>query len=593
MELLTKKQVAKILIDARNDPLRVIEKLLFIIDADGNLRPLKLNTHQRRVHAEVMKLVREGKPVRVIILKARQMGMSTYIQALAFTLLLTRPFMKALVLTHERELSQELAGKSGDFLRNMDARLRPSGDPSLNKIELGYIQCSDGIVQLDSRLTVDTSTGKESGRGKTHQFLHLSEYAFYPDPVRTRKALMPTVPRRPGTFVFIETTANGMGNDFHDTWIKAQRGDGTFVPIFLAWQEFEEYRATPPADFQATPDELAIARRYNLDDDQIYWRRITIADEFDGNEEAFLQEYPATPEEAFIHSGKPAFSKKVLIEYLAEAQAQPEPRRGYLEPGDPPRFHESDVGNILIHELPRADTEYIVGADTSLGVEDGDASAAAVFDRNRNRFAATWWGHIDPRRYGHELALLGYFYRTAIVAPETNNTGLTTLVELTHHLQYPNVFRWQKYDNLRQRLTDKLGWQTTQWSRPLLIDDMTYALRDHLIGIPSVQLCRELMIFDKGTVRVADDDLAIAGLIAWHCHLISSMEDGTMPRAILEKPKVAKAEDGMDLRSEREWKHVDAYLKSVGTQAASGDVAAVSDAAAWDETDMAAPDLYC
>src|SRR4029077_11140516 len=198
----------------------------------------------------------------------------------------------------------------------------------------------------------------------------------------------------------------------------------------------------------------------------------------------------------------------------------------------------------------------IIGADTALGVEKGDASAATVLDRTRQKVVATWWGFIDPRRFAHELALLGYYYKTAILAPETNNTGLTTLIELTNHLMYPSVYRWRRYDNLKQIWTDKLGWQTTQWSRPMLIDDMAYALAERLVALPSLQLIDELLIFDRGPQRIADDDLAISAMITWHCHLVTPLADGTMPRTVQEAAP-AKPAEAPNRVIAQEWQNVE------------------------------------
>jgi hypothetical protein len=571
----TKREVARILARARHDPLPFMERTLWIVNKARQLVRLKLNAPQRKVHAKVMEQIRAGKPVRINNLKARREGMSTYAEALIFTMMLCYPRSRASVLTHERDLSQEIATMSHLYLEQLDSRLRPTGPPpTLNKMELERIVCDDGDIDLDSRLTVDTSTGKESGRGKRFDFLHLSEAAFYPDLDRTMRALMPTVPNLPGTIIFIETTANGIGNAYHKLWTSAVAGDSQFAPIFIPWFDLDEYAIEPPPDFRPTEDEAHEAKLYSLSHAQLYWRRCTIRDSFNGDEDAFNQEYPPTPEAAFISSGSPAFSKRALMEYRKKAEVLTY-KTGDLtwEHGKtegPPTFHVGAEGRFRIWEMPRPGREYLIGADTALGVENGDASAAAVLCRNTNRFVAEWWGRIDPRNFAYVLAKLGYFYHGAILAPETNNTGLTTLVELTQHLTYPAIFRWQKYDNLRQVYTDKLGWQTNQYSRPMLIDDMQYALRERLIGLVSVQMIGELSIFDAGPTRVADDDLAIAALIAWHAHLITPMADGNRPRAILENMNKPADPIAPDVVSEREYQNVQAFLKRMGRPSEPG-----------------------
>jgi hypothetical protein len=578
--MLTKRELAKILHDARADPIGLMEKTLWVQNKAGDVVRFILNAPQRKLHARVIAQMRAGRPIRFLILKARQAGYSTYVEALLFTWMLTRSYLRALVLTHERDLSQELAAKSGFFFEHLDPRVKPEGRAHLNRVHLAYFQCEDGTIPLNSRLSVDTATGKESGRGRTYQFLHMAEYAFYPDPKRAKLALMPTVPKMAGTAIFIESTANGIDSEFYRDWVAAERGEGLFEPFFCAWHEIEEYAIEPSPGFKATADEEEERVKYDLTDAQLYWRRVTIQDECAGDVSKFQQEYPGCPEEAFISSGNPAFNKKALIEYRRVAERLPPPMRGTLEPGDPPRFRRSEQGMFLIHHPPEEGGEYLIAADTALGVEDGDASALAVLNRQRNRIDATWWGRLEPRLLAHEMAKLGYLYNTALLAPETNNTGMTTLVELTHHLFYPRIYRWQRYDNLRNVYTDKLGWQTNVYSRPLLLDDMSYALNQHLIAIPSIQALSELMIFDSGTKRVADDDLAMAVLIVWHCHLMTPMDDGTMPRAILEKPKKDEPTAPTTPVDEKAWAAHEAFEREMrqasGRQ--SADVAALTDA---------------
>lgn len=558
--MLTRAEVARILFNARTDPAPLIESALWIRAKDGSVVPFKLNQAQWRVLAVILKLIREGKLIRVIILKARQVGISTLIEALLFLRLLCYPHQRATVLTHERDLSQELMRMSAFYLENLDDRLRPTGPaPSMNKIELDSIPCVDGEVMLRSRVNVDTATGKESGRGKTIPFLHLAEFAFFPDPDKTLRGLLPSVPKVGSSVVVIESTANGMDNAMYRRWNQAVRGEGSFVPIFIPWFELDEYRIPPDEPLELNETELELQRLYGLDEEQLNFRRVTIADEFEGNEEEFCVEYPGTAEEAFKHSGSPAFNRKILLEYSRQA-APLTYHQGEVVKGDPPRFVEDEAGQLKMWQRPVEGHEYLIGADTALGAEGGDASALAVIDRNTNRFVATWWGFVEPHRLARIMAALGYFYNTAILAPETNNTGISTLLELHEHLEYPNIYRWRKYDNMKNVWTDKLGWLTTQWSRPLLIDDMTMALRERLIGIPSVQMCQELMIFDVGKDRVADDDLATAAMIGWHCHLRSFMQDGTRPRAMLEAAQVEKGPT-LDPVSAQEWKGVRAMMK--------------------------------
>jgi hypothetical protein len=158
------------------------------------------------------------------------------------------------------------------------------------------------FAALDSGFKIGTAGNKAVGRSGTVQLFHGSEVAYWPNAAEHTRGIMQSVPDMPGTELILESTADGIGTYFHTQWEKAVRGESEFIAIFVPWYVQSEYRKTPPAGFVRTAEEEELARRFDLDDAQLYWRRIKIVEfttsKQDG-EIAFNQEYPNTANEAF------------------------------------------------------------------------------------------------------------------------------------------------------------------------------------------------------------------------------------------------------------------------------------------------------
>jgi hypothetical protein len=162
------------------------------------------------------------------------------------------------------------------------------------------------FAALDSGYKIGTAGNKAVGRGQTLQYFHGSEVAFWMNASEHTKGIMQAVPDAPGTEVLWESTANGVGNFFHEQWKLAEKGLSEFIAIFVPWFWQSEYRKELPEDFKVTDDEDKLKSAYGIDNKQIFWRRMKIAelttDGVDGGK-AFKQEYPMNAAEAFQVSG--------------------------------------------------------------------------------------------------------------------------------------------------------------------------------------------------------------------------------------------------------------------------------------------------
>jgi hypothetical protein len=271
----------------------------------GTLEPFVFNPAQRKLH-ELHELLEKQKAetgrVRAIVLKARQLGVSTYVAARKFHRAIHNPGLRVAVVGHERRASSNLFGIVKRFYDHLPEEIRPSIGTS-NAEELIF-------DRLDSGYLVSVATVEGTGRSATAQLLHASEAAFWADLPLQMASLLQVVPDTDGSEVIIETTANGY-NDFHTLWRKAEAGDSDFMPVFLPWAIDPDYRRKVDFDFAMDAEEIKLAELHALDKEQIAWRRAKISQL--GSAEYFAQEYPITPSEAFISSTFDSFIPAALV----------------------------------------------------------------------------------------------------------------------------------------------------------------------------------------------------------------------------------------------------------------------------------------
>ncbi len=302
-------------------------KCLSIRTKSGKVIRLELNTAQQHIHACVEEQRATTGKVRAIILKGRQQGCSTYIEGRFYWRVSHTRGVRAFILTHEEEATNNLFELANRYHENCPAPVKPSTSAA-NAKELHF-------DKLDSGYKVGTAGNKAVGRSSTVQFFHGSEVAFWPNANQHAAGIMQAIPDEPGTEIFKESTANGVGNYFHKEWQDAEAGLSEYIAIFVPWYWQEEYRKPVPPGFTLEPDEHQYKDAYELDDEQMVWRRAKIIELKDGT--LFKQEYPATAAEAFQVSGADPYIKPETV--LAARNAVVSEMFGDKKLGvDPARF---------------------------------------------------------------------------------------------------------------------------------------------------------------------------------------------------------------------------------------------------------------
>lgn len=309
------------------------EKCLSIRAKSGKVVQFALNRAQRFIHGKLEAQKAETGRVRALILKGRQQGCSTLIGGRFYHLTTLANGIRTFILTHEDAATQNLFEMVNRYHEHCPQDMRPTTGAA-NAKELFF-------DKLDSGYKVGTAGTKGVGRSSTIQLFHGSEVAFWPHAETHAAGVLQAVPDEDGTEVILESTANGVGNLFHQKWVDAERGVGDFIAIFVPWFWQEEYRKAPPPEFSMTAEEAEYAGLYGLDLAQMAWRRNKIAELKDAN--LFKQEYPATAAEAFQMSGHDSYIKPALV---AQARKNEREESGPLVIGlDPARF--GDDGSAM------------------------------------------------------------------------------------------------------------------------------------------------------------------------------------------------------------------------------------------------------
>jgi hypothetical protein len=309
------------------------EQCLRIRTKSGAITPLTLNRAQRYVHERLEEQRAKTGRVRALLLKARQQGFSTYIGGRFYWRTSLSRGVRTFILTHEQDATDNLFEMVGRYHEH--SALRPSTGASSAK-ELIF-------DRMDSGYSVGTAGAKAVGRSKTVQLFHGSEVAFWPNAPSHFAGVVQAIPELPGTEVVLESTANGVGGEFHERWQQAEAGIGDYIAIFVPWFWSEEYRRPVPDGFGLDDEEAEYAEVHGLDLEQMAWRRAKLAELKDPL--LFKQEYPATAAEAFQTTGHDSFIKPELVLRARKAVCSP---FGPLVGGaDPARFGDDRFSIVL------------------------------------------------------------------------------------------------------------------------------------------------------------------------------------------------------------------------------------------------------
>lgn len=533
---------------------------------------------QEIFYNEIMDMVEAGTPVKVIVLKARQLGLSTISEGLIFHRTVFNQAINSLIVAQDPGQAAYLFDMFTRAYDNLPWWMKPE---KLFRAKGKYMVFATDKVDregLGSQIIVEAAnkiTGVSVGR--TIRAAHLSELSDWDSPETLTEQIFPTMNAR-DELAIMESTArgrSGRGKFWYDFWNNAvdKWGDGLWEwkPIFIEWfrcsvstidkKSVGKYaRGVDAADeFVPTKDELAFREKvkketpdsFVIPDEMLKWRRYKIDETVaaTGDAYSFQQEYPANHYEAFISSGTCAFPREKLKRIMDTSCCDPlwvgEIDYHYGE-NQHYRVHLEDVAEqeqkdenwriistdqvghrFRVWEKPEQGESYYIGADVAHGIEGRDYSCAQVIRIGRggapDAQVAVWHGWISPTPFADVLAAIGYWYNTCEIASEINDCGQKTYMQLYRILEYPFLFRWKHYDRVKNFYSDLMAWQTTSKTRPLLITKMRESIIDNTISLYSYETLDELFTFasddDGGRFEGQDnnDDMVFALMIAVWC----------------------------------------------------------------------------
>lgn len=351
----------------RDDFPHYAAKCLKIRTKSGSVEPLELNQAQLYVHDRLEEQRAKTGRVRALILKGRQQGMSTYIGGRFYWRATHRKGLRVFILTHEQAATDNLFGMANRYHEHCPPLVKPSTGAA-NAKELFF-------DRLDGGYEVGTAGTKAVGRSKTIQLFHGSEVAFWPHAASHFASVIQAIPDLDDTEIILESTANGVGGEFHERWQQAEAGVGDYQAIFVPWYWQDEYARPVPESFALDDEEQEYADTYKLSLEQMAWRRAKIAELKDPL--LFKQEYPATAAEAFQTTGHDSFIKAEAV--LKARKATCEAFGPLVGGADPARFGD-DRFSIALRQgrkLP------FVESKTKLDVVQGANWVKSIIDEHK------------------------------------------------------------------------------------------------------------------------------------------------------------------------------------------------------------------
>jgi len=388
-----------------------------------------------------------------VVLKARQIGFSTLAAAYSFWLVFFNNDRFIVMLSRTEREAAKLLAKAKYGYRWLPAWMKEVGPGQVTDHQLKMVFDNESAIE-------SLPSSNDPARGESVYLVIVDEMAFLPNPDEAWASIEPIADV--GGRIICLSTANGANNFFHRLWVGSQTGTNLFKGLFFPWSASDRDQNWYEVKQKTTP----------------LWQ--------------LHQEYPRSPEEAFIKSGNPVFDSDLLDEFVLV-----DPDFGDLVYGDDieTRFVPGGEDSPLrLWAEPDPECVYVIGADVAEGLSYGDYSSAHVVCANTGDVVAHWHGRIAPDLFGVLLAELGWMYYDALIGVENNNHGLTTLKGLQGY-GYKNIFRQRRLSQLRSPQTQILGWRTSASSKPLMIDELSAALRDNALLLQCAVTLGELRTF--------------------------------------------------------------------------------------------------
>jgi len=449
---------------------------------------LKFNPPQRRLYEKIRDQWKRTGWVRQVWGKVRQFGSTTLGRALAFHQTAFKNDRNSFLVAHREPDSWEIFDTDLRFYDSLPVHLRPKTRyRSKTKID---------FLHRRSQITVGHALNVHVGASHMNHIVHLTEAARYPNGKEVQASLFPSISAARGedcSMVIIESTSRMGGTWFKDFAEAARDGHTEYEFTFVPWFEHEDYRIPVPTRFELTQEEQEWIKEHHIPIEAIAWRRLSRAN-YRRNLAFFDQEYPFTWESSWIlpADASQMFTEEMLV-YLVN----------HLRPGI--RFEPTSDGldykldgKLEVWEDPSPLHEYDIGIDIAEGATDeADYSVLEVIRRDTLEQVAEARGHWDPAdsEFFDLVYWTGMIYNRAQLNPDiTGGWGHALLVDLQKR-NYPNIWQWRRHDDVKGRVSTRLGFLYTQREKSTLVSNAVSTTKREQPIIHSRMLKSELRTF--------------------------------------------------------------------------------------------------
>lgn len=518
----------------------------------------RLTRPQRKFVERLEALRKANKPIRIVLLKARQWGGSTTSQLyMAWLQLVHKVGLNSLIIAHQGAGSDEIKDMFDRMIKaypiSMLYKLGETYNENESKlVGVGHSGSIHRVPQRNCKIKIGTAERPDSCRGGDYNLVHLSEVGLWKTtdgkkPEDIVRSACSGILLKPYTMIVYESTANGTGNFFQREYDAAKRGTSQFEAMFVSWFDIEQYSLSfenenEKADFAVwlwknrTNGSASSARAESGKYLWWLWEQGATLEAINWyvqerakyNEHApMASEYPSDDVEAFVHSGERVFDKYKVDEfrasckppkYIGDVYADSDSGKDALKNL---RFAEDTQGLLWIWDLPEIDDKeivtnrYLTIVDIGGRSKKADWSVILVIDRlfmldgGRPEVVAQWYGHIDMDILAWKAAQIAAFYDNSLLVIESNTLETHDKErqvdgDLSHFILnqvkdvYPNLYaRKQTEDEIREGLPRKYGFHTNVATKPMIISTLIKVVREHLYTERDERCLDEYVVYEK------------------------------------------------------------------------------------------------
>ena len=534
-----------------NNPELLIEMTFNIVDKEKSTVPFFLNEVQHSfidLLNECIQKHKQGKllHLRFLVLKGRQQGFTSVITAYQLANTLIKKNFTGFTLADTADNVRAIFQDKAKYVYNQLPDILKPTEKYNSKTEMFF-------ENLNSSWRINVAAA-QVGRSRTINFFHGSEAAFWTCLISdTQSSLGEALTK--DSIQILESTANGF-NEFKDLW-----DSGEWINCFYEWWRTPEYKD----NFESkeikekflsdinTKTEWIWERlnwlkyKIHLENEQLYWYYNKYKNYL--NKDLIKQEYPCTPEEAFLNSGNCVFNTEILTQRKVELQEiykekpykqgffkfkwNDEDTKDYIL-NSSIEFEESPMGMIKIYEKPKAHGFYVLGGDTA--GDGSDFYAGTMIDNTTGKRCATLHAKVDADIYTWQMYCLGMHYNKALISIEIN-FNIFPVIELKR-LKYPHQYIREEYDRISRKMEEKFGWKTDRNTRPKIISEEQSIVKDHPELFTDIDTIGEMLTFVYDEDMRPDategkhDDLLFSDMIAQAARCQQNVE--RLPQKTLE-----------------------------------------------------------